>query len=550
MAEPQVTRRGFLENLAVLLGLASAPPPMAVAAPKPQEPPPAPTIDHLPRTLAELEALPVQEKLLLAVTTASGSDAVGYYTPDLNGKLTLSEHIDLYPARKTAFAPGIDAYRPDTFANEAAAAANATYHIPVYVTDAAGKSTGILRGVAVLHAPQGDFSRVQSEAEKVTSGDMHEPAIIRMAKLDMASHIMQRHQDMLGGRTQAELARRGMAEARHKTIDEKLDYFTQLARDMFATFTAKPGEQPAQNAAVKNASTPQELISAVRAASGGYDSTQAAHVLGVAEIMNLAIGAVNKDQPVPIVNAKQAQLIELLTLLHDVGKTQMSSNFLKPWVNADPQSKDEQERYGLDRNHNHPLFTTVTLLLDQQEGITAGAHHHGLFRYTTQELEEKFGKGEFASHTILKDNIPATELPILSRLMRVADVGESISRKTEQPMDYTLVELARKAGYDPETKTVKKVEITQGTIDPDCLCFYIDSGVFKAYGEQRNQQGKTPPYDLSTLDATAKDILDAFGWEQRRETVTAQLRQAVADDPLLRQNAPAPALQPTAAPSR
>ena len=159
-----------------------------------------------------------------------------------------------------------------------------------------------------------------------------------------------------------------------------------------------------------------------------------------------------------------------------------------------------------------------------------------------------FGAGNFAQHSILRDNIPPSELPTISKIIRVDDVTESMT-SAGKPVASAIMELAQKAGYDPQTKTVNPVSIAPDSIDPDCLCFLIDNGMFKAYGEKRDQEerksgnpkgwtGKEgqPNYDATEVEAASKAILKSFNWEQRKEQVEAKLRQDVANDSLLREN--------------
>src|SRR5690606_31633781 len=132
---------------------------------------------------------------------------------------------------------------------------------------------------------------------------------------------------------------------------------------------------------------------------------------------------------------------------------------LKPWRIEEPTAAElvenqDREKYFIGKNHNHPLFTLVTLLLYQQDGLDSAAHHHGLFRYTDKELKEKLGD-DFDHYHILTDNISMDKLPPLSKLLRVADVAEAITgQSVDKPLDVALLELAKKAGYDPATKTV------------------------------------------------------------------------------------------------
>jgi hypothetical protein len=502
-------------------------------------------ISHLPRTLEALQALPDDVKIMLAAATASGCDAVAFYTPARGNGFEREKEIALYPGIGNVFAEHIDQFDGKSFADETAVIRNASYHIPVYAQDQ-------LKGIIVLHAPTADYSRVQTEAEKTTAFDVHEPAGVRKAKLEMAAHIVARHQDLFGFSGQ----RLKETEKRHRTIDEKIEYFSEMAKDLFSTLPLENGGNiyPAQVEAVRNARNADELKTALRQVVSEHKMAEGAHLLGVADMMRLSIDAINGDAQPPVINEKQAYLIELLTLLHDVGKSQMSSTFFRHW--ASPVSKQEQtqrERYATAHNHNHPLFTLLTELIYGPEGVMNAAHHQSFGRYTQDELKEKMG-ANYKDFNLLNDDIPQEKLPILSKIMRIADVTEAASdgERADLPLDKLLHSLAEKAGYDATTKTIHDVALNARTVDADSLCFLIDSGVFDHYGKLRESEkhatghakgwwsdvDNCPKYNPAKLKQVQQEILTAFGWQEKKERVAKQLREQVAADPVIRENPP------------
>jgi len=446
----------------------------------------APTIDHLPRKWEELLTLTDEQKILLAAATASGGDSVAYYTPNDQGTFSLAQKIDMYPGRKIDFAQNLPAYDAQTFKDEASVATHETYQIPVQA------GNGALKGVVVVHAGSEKYDR-------------DEPLNIRKAKLDMATDIVREHEDLFGATGQVLRNR----EDRHKSLPQKLQYFQKLIDDMVKTMTP--------------------------------DTFQIAHTQGVTRFMDLAIDkAVNAKEK--LINDDQRQLMHELALLHDVGKTQMNSKFLTNWQNKDDPEYKDKLNYGTGHNNNHPLFSLVTLLMYPTDGLTTASHHHGLFRYPDEELKKLIG-AEFDKYHILEDNIPDNALPMLSRILRVCDVSEAMTGRGDKSIDTAMRELAHMAGYDEKTHSFKPQDTNPNSISPECLCFLIDNGVFDAYGEEREASGQgwldkkgTPKYDVEKVAAAKKEILDAFGWQQKKDAVETHLRAAVMRDDLIREN--------------
>jgi hypothetical protein len=398
---------------------------------------------------------------------------------------------------------------------------------------------------------------VQTPEEEAVKSDVHESPAVRKAKLEMAAHIVTRHQDLFGlsGKILKE------REQRHKTLEEKLDYFTQLTKDMFATLPVKNGTtlNPDAFDSVRMAKNADELKTALRKVSAQYDIAEATHLLGVGDIMRLSVDALNKGTP--IVSRDQTYMLELLAILHDVGKAQMSFGFFRPWQSPLSEEQRRRERYAFAENHNHPLFSLLTMLFYQKEAEEAAEHHQAWGRYTAAELQAEFGDA-YKNYNLLNDTIPPEHLSSLSRIMRLADVAEASTDndRADRPLDVVLLELARKAGYNPETGAVTPVSLNASTVDPDCLCFLIDNGVFNAYGAQRNREEKgsgnaqgwwskkynRAKYDAPVVDATSQKILAAFGWAEKKERVEKELRQHVANDPVICENraaAPSPVRQ-------
>ncbi len=498
------TRRGFLGTVAALgatvlgtFGLQgdSTAPRTATAADTPSAPPVInPTvIDRLPGNVPELEKLSDEQKILLAACTASGCDAVAYYTHNEQGSYSQTQRITMYPpeyytggTEKPTFAESIAGYQMNTHSGEAELRANKHYHIPVYATERDGSATNQIKGIIVLHAPTHEFSQLQASSSD-DKNDMREPVASRLAKLKMAGDIVAEHQDLFGAT--GELLRK--REEHHRTIDNKIIYFTKLVADTKATLTT--------------------------------DSEQLSHMDGVTDLMDIAVGSVVAK------GSKQAQLIHALTELHDVGKIQMSSAYMRPWVK---EKTAEIQKYFDGENHNHPLFTLLELLLYPTDAKTTSAHHHGIFRYDNEQLKAKLGV-DMGKYTILADNMKLQDVSPLSRLMRVCDVTEAITgTRTDKPIHVAMQELADKVKIQGD-----KGEIAPNSIDPDYLCYAIQDGLFKKYGELRGAEWKDKSgvgkYDAAQVETTGAAILERFGWnQQKHEAVKAALQH----DPLIVEN--------------
>lgn len=495
-SELEINRRGFLHRLG--LGMSGA---IAASSPfLPQaEAAPAPVanteITHVPSTVQELMALDEKQRTLLAIATVSGADAVGYYA-NQDGALVLQQHMDIYPTLETAFKPEIT-YNNQTHDTDAHIRENSEYQLAVRGQD------GSLQGVIVLHAPEGDLSRVQTEEQAGLANNLNEPPAMRHAKITMAEHILEAQKTKLLPSWQ-QLALKGQ---RPDSGQDKQAYFKMLRNDFIEVM--------------------------------GKDSTQSAHVQGVADLMMVAVDKVINTPEKTIIDAKHKAMLEDITVLHDVGKLQTSVPFLvKPWRNDDVDLNTR--RYFMEQNHNHPLFTYVALSAFPHEALTAAAHHHGVLRYTDKELEKGLG-ADYAKHRILKDNVPFEQLSALSKFMRVSDVTESITGdRANKSITQAIKQMAERAGYDADTKSFKPVTHDCNSIDPDILCMMIDNDFFKSYGKMREQQmnGWKDPngvskYDEKSVEAISNEVLAAYHWKERKTEVEAKLRGEVQQDALL-----------------
>lgn len=436
----------------------------------------------LPRSVEELARLSDEQKIMLAAVTASGCDAVAYYAADGNGGYVADQIIQLYPpahyratGAQPQFGGTLGAYDPGTHRTAEEVMSHKEYHIPVPLYGADGAPTQHIKGVIVLHAPQEGFGRIQENADD-DKKDMHEPVEARLAKLKMAQDIVGEHQDLFGA------AGKAKSWDRHNDIKAKLAYFRRLIKDSQATM--------------------------------GAGNDQNAHTEGVAQFMDAMVqNILNKDPANPRISNDQAELIHDLTELHDIGKSQMSSAFMKPWRHVSSQAAKD---YFFEENHNHPLFTMLELLLYPTEAKLAASHHHGVFRYGSEELKHALGE-DFSKYTILKDNMRPEEISPLAYLMRIADVAESMTGRGDKSLDEAVKELGEKA----EMKDGKPV-VTPGSIHADYLCLAIHSGAFDASARNKN------PEKLKEAEA---EILKKFNWTPEKE---AALVAGIANDPLLR----------------
>lgn len=486
------SRRGFLAGVLATAGglLLTENPAKALAQPgEAARGGPVAPIDHLPQTLDDLRAAGRDEKLLLAITTVSGCDAVAYYSADDKGALTLQQHIDLYPTRTTRFEPTAryDGHTHDTAEHMRQSAA---YHLPV--RDDAGN----VRGVVVLHAPTESYDRLQTVREEQAKGDMHETVSGRTAKLAMASHLLEENKELLLGGWAAQIA------PKTRTFEEKRRYFAGLKDDFIAAI--------------------------------GAGSTQASHVQGVADLMSMTVdNVINRPGRPVLINDKQKALLHDVTVLHDVGKLQMSGPFLVPgWRVDEKEEGGRRARYFMGQNHNHPLFTLLALGMEPTEALTTAAHHRGLFRYTDNELKEGMGD-DYAHYKILRDNVPTESLSPLSRFMRVCDVTEAATGQIGQkPLAHIIRSMAERA-------------VTEGgdcnSIDADYLCMMLDSGMLKKYGEMRAAQpgGWKDPngadkYNAADVEKATQEALASLRWQERKAEAEPSLRAALAGDPLMK----------------
>ncbi len=508
-------------------------------------------LSHLPDDYHDLFKLSDEQKTLFSALTASGADAVAYYTPDGDGNFSLNKHIDLYNKRNTRFEEHL-AYDPRNGVEEVNTGGARVYHIPVKVGEH-------VKGVAVFHADTTHQANIEEAKE------------CRDAKLRMATHIINTHADLFG--ISGQLLKRN--EQAHLSFEKKHAFFMTLAKDMFKTFGANHAA-PELLQKVDEAKTAKELMAALRKVELG-SSEQYPHVLGVSELMGQALDkAVNAKGE--LINARQRDLIEVLTLLHDVGKTQTPSQQLAP--ENGKQSLAESE-LAISRNGSHPLFTLLTLLFYERDGMMTATHHNGLRRYGDEEIAVKKMKGtvgrEFNDWTEFKgkDMQPA-ELSPLAKIMRVVDVTEAITARPSLPMSQAIKQLgAVGTAFNPDdlynkarldaagqaslAKTGQVVlgrdgnaVINQDSMDPDYVCFLIANGVFDAYAKQRAEAtggwlstnkdfAGQSRYDPERMKEEGDKVLHRFGWDDPkiRAEKEAKIRKEISEDRFLQENSPA-----------
>ena len=344
MLEPQ-TRRDFLATILTATGLA---PLLGVqgAETLPMQQAPQASLTHVPRTLAEVDALDETQKTLIAAATASGCEAVAYYQRAADGSLELKAHIDLYPTKTTEFPPTASEQVPGDDAIRAGAA------FPIALKNGLNETQGLI----VLQPPRTGWGRVQSAQEEAGGEDFHEPLATRKAKYEMAAHIAQHGKDTLLAGDQGFSRAAG---GKPTSFRDKQEYFKTLREDFINIL--------------------------------GAEGKQAKHVTGVSDLMMLATDVINDDKP--IIGEAQKAMLRDITVLHDVGKLQMSIPFLnQEWRKGATDPEEEKaDRYGMGQNHNHPLFTRLILGAYPDEALVTAAHHHGLLRYTDKELQAGMG---------------------------------------------------------------------------------------------------------------------------------------------------------------
>lgn len=507
-------------------------------------------IEHLPRSYEEILALSNEQKIMLSAVVASGCDAVAYYTKNAQDKYELNKHIDLYNGNSTRFddtiiaaAPRVDGPPRETKAENG----DITYQIPVITGDT-------VKGIIVLH--ESNVKTMADERDQI--------AYASKAKLKMAQDIVNEHADLFGN---LDVALKARAEALHRSLPQKRQFFMTLVKDMFATFLrdSKNPVDPQRHRDVATATTAAELRRALRAHDAASPVDQYSHVIGVTDLMSHTMRkAVNADGKPPVMNDAQIELMELLTLLHDVGKTQIASHLFQPGYQ--PSNLDEAgDNYR--RNGNHPLFTLLTLLMYERDALTTAAHHSGIKRYGPEEIHSLQNspriRREFNQFTELGENgdIKARDLPALSKLMRIADVTEAITGRADKPLHEAISQLGA-IGKDGERfKMVRQnqdgsYKVTPDTVDPHYLCFMLANGVFEEYGRQREAEtqgwmskpqdakGKQaviaaqPKYDANKLIDVKARILHEYGWDnpQIRTRKEAEIRTAIERDALIQEN--------------
>lgn len=456
-------------------------------------------IRHLPTKFKDIMALPEEYKVLLGAAAASGCDAAAYYIHNSRHGYTLDKYIDLYQANTTFF--------PDFLEDSEM---GGMYNIPIRTEH------GKIKGVVALHAPDNAYNRRESYYH-------------RSAKLNMAQYLLERKSYVFIGADGKKCAQPADAYDKHS-------FFTRIVKDMFFSLASIDDHILPE---ISRASNARALKEAFRKAITPDTCIQYKHVIGVADLMDYTVAqAINVETSV--LDAAHAENMTFMSLLHDLGKTQMPSYIFRKQT-AGEVTKEEFE-YEIARNGNHPLFTLLILLPYEREAMIGAAHHHGLKRYGALERKSIKARGRvranFNDFTQLKGkDIAASKLSPLSRLLRVADVGESITGSADLPLHEAIRQMATQVTYDASGNVV----INPDTIDPDALCFMISAGVFEAYGEQKTGQDHgwlsaregirgQSKYDVQQLQDISTRVLERFGWDKTeiRTLKERAIRAAIA----------------------
>lgn len=459
---------------------------------------------HLPANLKEIMALPEEYKVLLAATAASGCDAAAYYIHYPRQGYHLDKYIDLYQSNITFF--------PDFLEDSDI---GGMYNIPVR------NEHGRIKGIIALHAPDNAYNQKESYYH-------------RSAKLGMAHYLLERKAYVF-------CSSDGKPCAKPADADDKHSFFTRIVKDMFFSLSSV-GDDVLPS--IYEAKTAGELKEAFRKAITTTTCIQHRHVIGVADLMDYTI-AMGVNAETTVLSARQAETMTLLSLLHDLGKTQMPSYLFRKQTLPHDRSFEDFE-YEVSRNGNHPLFTLLILLPYEREAMIGAAHHHGLRRYGKAERKSLKERGRvranFHDFTQLKGkDITASKLSILSRLLRVADVGESITGSSDLPLHEAIRQMAEQVRFDDKGNPI----INPDTIDPDALCFLISTGVFDAYGKQKTEhsdgwlserlgfsgQSKYAPPELQEI---SRITLQRFGWDNAEIRAAKQkaIREAIVAEKL------------------
>ena len=524
--------------------------------------------DHLPRTESDLASLTIGQRILSSAVAASGCDAVAYYVPDGKGQFAMADHLDLYDfdhKHPTEFPLTLDGFHEGTYATEASVRATSDtggyYQLPVR------DEHGELKAIVVLHPPQDGYVRIQNAVEaqknrewrtlppeqKATTSlpDAHEPAAVRIAKLQMAGDIidnfstslLQNHNQMLANGQDI------------GTAQEREAFLLKMAKDMFRSFPKKDAIPADAYAAVMNARNGEELRVAVRPLLKHDDAMQGPHTEGVADLMKYSVEALNEHtRKRHRLTSDDQNTVELLAMLHDIGKSQFSYAFFQDWTmkGKTPEETAEQKQRNSElvgRNANHAYLDNVVLSLYPSSAKIVADHHHGHDRYTQAELTKNLG--DQGDHYVIATNhIAPDQVHMLSRMLRVADVMEAKTARATISISDALRQMAEGVAdfgknADGSTKSFKQVaeEIAKGgapsftlkpmdpnTIDRDALCFMIEHRVFQKYGAQRNAdeiaagnaKGWVDPkgnalYNAQDVQAVGDAILQALHWDERKQ---------------------------------
>jgi hypothetical protein len=271
--------------------------------------------------------------------------------------------------------------------------------------------------------------------------------------------------------------------------------------------------------------------------------------------MGLTADAINDGQARPLLTDEQRSAMKMLGVSHDDGKNQFPFTSFQD----SPAGIKDNAQFSVDsagRNANHAFLDYPMFSLYPATGRTIGNHHHGHNRYSDEEIKKK-GLSEYV---IAPDHVQADHVSTLSRMLRIDDVTDAITARTDKSLMVALQEMAFQSSdfgknKDGKPKSFKDVadEVASGgkpsftektmdpnTIDRDMLCYMIEHHVFERYGELRNAQenalasadGKEPKgwlnskgaerYNAEELKRTEETILKAFNWEERKKELVAQ----------------------------
>lgn len=440
-----------------------------------------------PRSFKEIIALDDEQRITLATILASGCAAGAYYAKDSNPhapeRFTLQSGYHLYPDEQYAFASELTEQQAEE-SKALGFGPNHTCTVPVV-----DRVTGEVKGIYMMKSTDepGSFELLSQLKDK----------------LGIADFIANYHQDFLAPTSHAQKLGRGSLKHLKEFMAQptlRLAYYKALDERMMATM-----DDESRN-------------------------MQMRHLKGVGMLTEMALDALCPDM-----DPTNKGIAVELARLHDIGKVQLSSMIFDDGYQAAAQGgapDSAVNRYGLHRNHNHPVFSTLMLLFHEKDGLGAGLHHQSLLRYSRDDLERQKQKNGLSFSpeeiTAIRDErlLPG-QVPPLARLLRVCDVAESISGRTDKSMTATVSELY--------AKSRKMNEIGLPEINPEILVTLLERGVFERYAEARGKPLENPAAGESfaalkqQILSQEQQLAGASGKSMREERVHALLHA----DPVL-----------------